>query len=446
MTAAVPSTDGLAGLGRSLLRASWAGVVLGADRVLGLAGTAAGRDGRRPTAAVLDALARAARRGMGPLPQAMVDAGDQLQSEYLDLAPDLSPSGWGRMAARLASDAVAALGVLRPDDEGEAVREELWGKLEVYRLVRRGSASLGEAAAEREVFEAAVERALWRDPHRALWTLEGLGHGHASAVLAAGPDPRAILAGARVPDCGQVMVHLGLGMALAEHVVAALEPDDPAGAQAAVERFVDLCRVHSAPGQADAALESLGLVVRCFFPELVLPIDRALAERGGADGGWLHEYFWHGVGRAMYFLPLHLLPGYGTIPTALRRLEREAPHALARAGGRSGVAYAATLVQLGRPVVLERFVHRHPEAVDRTFAEGMVSAVLLRRRTTPAAPELDAFLRHVPADREAVGRWRTLVAEPVHEVLFRGGRGEGAVLRRLADPPGPGREERGDPS
>ncbi len=420
-------------LGRSAARLSWTGAFFGANQLFALA--RAPQDSITPFERAsdgFDAVARAARRRMDLLPQLVFQAGDDFQSQWLDLVPeDLSPASWQRFTQRLAAAAVAPLAILRPDVEGTAARRELLDKLEVYVLVRRASASLGPVADSRERFEEAVERALALGDRQGMWMLEGLGHGYAQAALARQPWPTDLLAAARLPERAKMMVHLGLGMALAEHLFTDLEPDDEDSMELTLYRFAVLCRSHSQPGHEEAARESLGLVLRCFFPDLVPMADRVLSRRDDDEGRRVRDFFWHGVGRAVYFLPLHLLPGYGNIETALRLVEQEAPAGAALDSGRAGVAYAATLVNLGRPEVLERFVHRRPEAVDRAFVEGVVSAAVLRRRTTPDAPELDVFLAHRPSGDPA--RWQKLILDPVRAALYQGARGHGAVVRKLTE-------------
>ncbi|MCH9651601.1 MAG: hypothetical protein K0U98_25470 [Deltaproteobacteria bacterium] len=438
-------------LGRSVLQLSWAGALLGTGQLLRLArlpgsstsGDSAGDSAGEPAAA-FEALALAARRRMDPLPKAIYQAADDFQNEWLVNVPrDLSASSWRRFSARLTAEVAASLTVMRLDAEGTLVRQEIFHKLEVYLLVRRASVALGPMAETRQRFEAAVDRALKLEPRHALWVLEGLAHGHAQAVLARDPNPLGLLVGVRLPQRGQVMAHLGLGMALAEHVFGELHPRNEESAGPAVERFVELCRSNSVPEHEDAALEALGLVLRCFLPEWVYPVDRALGDRSrevgdSVDEPPLRDYFWHGVGRAIYFLPLHLLPGHGTIEAALRRLDQEVlaslDPVLASRNGRAGVAYAATMVNLGQPEVLERFLRLFPQEMDSAFVEGITSSVLLRHRTTPEDPDLATFLEYRPAasEVELAQRWRQLVNEPLEAALVHGRSEGGAVLRNLS--------------
>ncbi len=455
-----PAVRAMYRLGRSVLPLSWAGALLGTSSLVRLArlpagsvpegsatgNLATGSSVSGASATAFEALALAARRRLDPLPQALFQAADDFQKKWLDRVPrDLSASSWRHFSAHLTADAAASLAMMRLDAEGVAVRQEIFHKLEVYILVVRASAALGPMADTRQRFEAAADRALTLDPRHALWALEGLAHGHARAVLARDPNPVNLLVGVNLPERGQVMAHLGLGMALTEHVFGKVDPRDPEAVEVAVERFVALCRSNSVPEHQDAALESLGLVLRCFFPELVHPVDRALRGKRGSRESWgshgdhpLDDYFWHGVGRAIYFLPLHLLPGHGTIEVALHRLEKEVASSLdpemALRNGRCGVAYAATMVNLGQPMVLERFVRQFPEAMDSAFVEGMASAALLRYCTTPDDLELAAFLEYRPdaRDGELAERWHRLVIEPIEDALVGGTQGAGAVIRNLA--------------
>jgi hypothetical protein len=51
------------------------------------------------------------------------------------------------------------------------------------------------------------------------------------------------------------------------------------------------------------------------------------------------EYFWHGVGRAHYFLPIHFVPGYGSIWYAVRMIRQAAPNEQAWLNGIAGLGH-----------------------------------------------------------------------------------------------------------
>ena len=425
-------------LARSMARLAWAAPLYGASRLAEALG--GGRSAER-LGSSLDAIAWSGHRRLGWLLQAVFQTGDDLAREWIDRFFDALDGGRSsplQAAAGLAATAAEAARIAAPGAAGGAARQEWRNKLEVYFLVRGARARLGLPAAGPFDLIPFVERALELDPYRALWVLEGLGHDHAARVLAGDRQPEDVLDVEGLPPPALLMLHAGLGMALAEDVLGDLAPVEPdrAAVTAAAERFARLCRANSRRGFADAALESLGLVTRCFFPDLVPALDRALRRVPGP----LHGYFWHGVGRALYFLPVNFLPGYGSGHHALAMARREAPCPQARRDALTGAVYALALVNLSHPAVVEDLLRREGAALDGgAFTEGLVSSLLMRRATTPDDPGLATFLayRPDPSDAALAGRWRELVTRPVAEALD-GGRGApdrgGEVYRALSHP------------
>ncbi len=436
-------------LTKSMLRLAWGLPLYGAARLLD------GHRDDRPAERLgssLDAVAWSGHRRLGGLFQALFQTGDDFGREWVDrffdavdrgrTDPLAAASGLVSSAAGIAGDGLRAT---LPGAAGGAARREWRNKLEVFLLVRDARARLGLPAAG-EPFElpAAVDRALELDPRSALWVLEGLGHDHAAGALVREPNPAGLLAAGNPPPAALLMLHAGLGLAVAEHVLGALTPAAPTPGEVAraLERFAELCHANSRPGFAPAALESLGLVNRCFFPDLVPPVDRELRRMSGPLPG----YFWHGVGRAIYFLPVQFLPGYGSSVRALAMARREAPDPPAAHNALAGVVYALTLVNLSHPQVVEDLLRREGEALRAgAFTEGLVSALRMRRATTPADPDLGAFLRHRPGrgDARLAGRWRELIAEPAAEAFAETGAPDrGAPDRGVPDR---GTPDRGSP-
>jgi len=61
------------------------------------------------------------------------------------------------------------------------------------------------------------------------------------------------------------MMHAGLGLGLAESLMKQLTPDSSKKeTERVVRAFIKLCQNNSRPGYVGCALESLGLVTRCF--------------------------------------------------------------------------------------------------------------------------------------------------------------------------------------
>ena len=281
-------------------------------------------------------LSRAAGDQLGSFLETAFQAGGELQGEMLDLAfGALVPGGASRAANRIATSTAETLRFADPNADGAAARQELRNKFEVYQLVRYVDRILGLPPPGEPVdLPACVERAYRHDTHRAMWLVEGLGHAHAARCLSgSAARPSGILTRVEVPQASRLMLHAGLGMALAEHLLTELSPrSSVARARRLVDEFVALCRANSRPGCEDAALESFGLMARCFYPDRVPILGRAIDAAGDET---LRGYFWHGVGRGTYFVPVNFIPGYGSIWHAIEMSQREAPQARAAVSGRS---------------------------------------------------------------------------------------------------------------
>src|SRR5205085_2866059 len=103
-----------------------------------------------------------------------------------------------------------------------------------------------------------------------------------------------------VPTSSLAALHAGAGLSFAGRALGVLTPRSTAGeVRRALEQFVALCRANSHEGYVRAAYEALGLWTRNLSPQLMPSIDRQLAEADEEMVG----YFWHGVGRALYFAP-----------------------------------------------------------------------------------------------------------------------------------------------
>lgn len=263
---------------------------------------------------------------------------------------------------------------------------------------------------------ARVERAYRLGPFRALWEVEALGYRYAatSRHLAAGEPPPPLPA-AKLPGHSLLMLHVGLGMALARRDLAAC--GIRRRTTAAVERFLADARRCALPGFLDAVSEPLGLVARFEHPRRVEAIGRALARQAPELVPW----YWHGVGRCLLFLPSSLLPLPEASWRAARRLAREMRSGAARSRARVGWACGLTLVHMRQPWVVAELLRRHGAEIESAadgfaadFQEGVAEAVDLRREVTPGGDELvEAFLAHRPAaGRRTAERWRRLVEQP----------------------------------
>jgi hypothetical protein len=404
-------------LTRSLARFAWTTSVAGAEQLL--------RPGR--VAPALEAATWASWGELEEMLQLAYLAGCDLQDDGLELAADvLRPWHWRRAAERLARRSLDAARFVDPSAGGTLARREWRNKFDVFWRVKGVRRDLGHPPPPAR-FDLAeyVERAYGLGAFPALWAIEGLGHDYAATLLDeldAGGLPAGILtdpALAGLPASSAPMLHGGLGLALAERLLRPLTPRSSAAEfRGALRRFVELCRAHSRPAHLISALESFGLEARCFFAQLVPGLERELeAAAGEAGEGRLAAIFWHGVGRALYFIPVQFVPGWGTVGNAVAMAQREAPHELARHNALAGLAYAFAMVNMSQPRILEALLRDRGETLRGTaWSDGLAAAVQVRGRITPGAPVLAGFLDHRPRpDVEAL--WDEMVRRPGRRAL-----------------------------
>jgi hypothetical protein len=152
-------------------------------------------------------------------------------------------------------------------------------------------------------------------------------------------------------------------------------------------------------------LEALGLVVRSLFPQFILPISNHMVAIASPRAFAL---FWHGVGRGLYFNPLHLC-----IPISHWSLDEMlsiAPDVDARGNLLSGFFWAMTLVNIRHPEVITYFLGGRPiEHWEPDFAaisDGVSAALLVWHHLTGDNGTTEHFLGHVPsAARERLRRF-----------------------------------------
>jgi hypothetical protein len=414
----------------STARFAWAQTVFGAQQVLNA--LASGRAGRSAgkAASACDTVALVAGDQLGNSLKGVYNLGDLVQRGVVDVGFDLLS---GRVpgsdsfvrpadALRQAGDVVRFLAA---GGDVALAWQEFQQKLEVFQWVRNVNALLRLPADGSYVpLTELVGRAYARGPFAALWAVEGAGHYYAVSLWGRdAPDPRGLLTDARsasVTDSSLTMLHAGIGLAFAERLLEGVTPATPGSeVRRVLQRFLDLCRANSRPGYVGAALESLGLVTRVFHPrELVRVVDRELAP---LDAEAL-AYFWHGVGRALYFAPTYFLP-FGASPwRAVTSGAGEVWHELGRLNAVAGLAWAVTLVNMRRPQIVEAVVRKYAAELSRddAFANGVSSAIVMRNDTTPGEPFVTEFCRHRSGETPAARRWwGRLVREPCEEARMK---------------------------
>jgi hypothetical protein len=239
---------------------------------------------------------------------------------------------------------------------------------------------------------------------------------------------------AALPASSILMLNAGLGLALAEHLLDEAG-DDPSAPviERTIARFHALCHANVSPGHEATALQGLGFVARAWHAPAMPLIAAAVA----ALDPELAIYFWHAVGRALYFLPRYFAPLPRHRRRALARLARECPDARSHRQAIAGYACAAVLVNMQHPAVVERLLPEIAASGGEAAAvgAGVRCACAVRASASPAEPFLEGLLAHRAAAGE-LAAWETRVRRPCERgladlpVLEREGR-LGELLREV---------------
>jgi hypothetical protein len=372
------------------------------------------------TARGLYATTQAMSLQLGDLAWAAFRLGDDAQRAFVDLAFDLARCSVTDVVARLsdwseeAGEAVLTLGsgLGRTWQQGR-------NNFEVYGLVKDVRSRLQLDWSRPFDLNQLVERAYDLGAYADLWAVEGLGHDYAAMCLDRGVRAGILRDGpaASLPRRSFTMMHAGLGLALAERTAQALTPYARRSEFRDVATgFADACDAHAVAGYAGAAYESLGLVIRTWHPQLMSAFDEALMD---VDRG-LAGFFWHGAGRALYFLPTYIVPG---LLSPWRAADREAPHLLAHCNLLAGLAWAMTLVNIRQPDTLAHLLSVRGDVLTRYdgFTNGICSAIVMAIDTTPDDPYVLAFAEYDPRDQKPHVRdmWRRAVRPAVVLALRR---------------------------
>lgn len=387
------------------------------------------------------------------------------------------PNVVGSLAAAGLGMSRAAAAVMAGMLSGEARTEwrELENKLHAFEWFSFAGPRLGLDAAGPAARAAALS-----DAYTGFWAMEGVGYVCARAGVSEDLPPRELLSGARAGDPAAdsglgrladlsaraaVLLSTGSALAAAEGLLAVIAQAETSGrreqgtgratAHGQVEEaargsgsaagaagtdrelvrlWLERCRDDVHPGYPELAVEALGLVARTLHPWRLPRLDELLAAADPA----LAEYLWHGAGRGLYFVPMHLLPWSGGCRRAFAKARSEPPHQAGRRNATAGLAWASTLVNVRSPEVAEAALAgcgEEPDA-ERAIANGASSALLVWRQWAGADRLLDRFLAYQPPAADRAQTWRRRVIEPCRTALaasppdFRR-RGELAALFRF---------------
>jgi hypothetical protein len=409
---------------KSTLSLPWAMSLFGIEQ---LANTVLPQHSGEATAA-FDAVTQAAGSQLSELIQGLFLLGDNLQRETADLAFNLLSPGAFNPCSGVTSEIVQRSAEifrsLNPLQSGMLTLQELQNKVQVFTLVRT-ILSLLQLPSEPPYppLLEVVQRAYAMEMYPALWAVEGIGHWYGDTFFRRHEVPRGLMTQASVRDLPEeslTMLHAGMGMSFAQHWMQTVNHlSCSADVCHALGQILALCRGNSRSGYEGAALESLGLIARNgqFYSEtrpdeMVQIVSRELAR---LDPEAL-EYFWHGVGRAHYFLPIQFIPGYGSIRHAVGVIRQAAPNRSAWLNAMAGLGWGVSMVNIRHPQIVANLLRYYGAqlSVDDGFANGVASSIMMRYDTTPEAPFITSYYLYEPdpADAQLVRLWQSQVRQP----------------------------------
>jgi hypothetical protein len=267
-----------------------------------------------------------------------------------------------------------------------------------------------------------VERAYGMGAFESIWTVEGLGHVYTQRIWSlkwgTSQDVQGILSDGQagdLPDKSLTMMHAGMGLAFAESLLQQLAPGvEYEQVEKVLATFLRLCHNNARKGYVGCALESLGLVTRCFNYPLFDWVQRVLVDLDPV--AW--EYFWRGAGRGIYFAPAHLAQ---QLYSPWIAAEQEAPTPQVLEILKSAIAWPTNIVNMRRPEIFERFVLRYgiQSQNEEPIIQGVAASTTMAVDISPGSSVVERYLEHVPTSRDPriQDLWERLVRRPVYDAV-----------------------------
>jgi hypothetical protein len=353
---------------------------------------------------------------------------DEYFSKNVDFVFDFFSSGkrykpyWSNFPGQVLDQAKLAAAAIGPDQKIHLRQAE--NTRYIFMLVRNNPEKLG--IPKHGEFDLAfyMDKAYGIGDFENIWSVEGLGHVYSQRTwilkFDAGDDAHGIMTdgqAAHMPEKSLTMMHAGLGLAFAESLMKRLTPaSSTLEVEGVLKAFIKLCNNNSREGYVGCALESLGLVTRCFNYPLVDLVQQVLEDVDPL--AW--EFFWRGAGRALYFSPGHMLqPLFSPWIAA----EMEAPNERAFKILKAGISWPTNIVNMRQPEIFEDLIVRRgaQEESEGTIRHGVAASTTMALDITPHHPLVMEYLDYKPksTDDKVLDRWEKLVREPVYRAIHR---------------------------
>ncbi len=302
---------------------------------------------------------------------------------------------------RLADLALSTSRMLCPVQEVSLRITETRNKLHAFRSFRSPESFSREAHRQNFSWGRCLIESKRNDAFTSVWLLEGWSNRIADEYWQTNSNAPSLKDSESTHDpTGRfnLPLHTGAGLSFARRVIArCLASPGTTRIREAADSFVQLALERAVPQYFDCILEALGLVVRNLYPQFIESFSSAMA----ANSLDAFALFWHGVGRGLYFDPIHLIPGVPMRRWSLDEAVSSAPGNCARANVLSGFFWALTLVNIRHPEVVTSFLGSRPvEQWKRNAAavsDGVSAALLVWHHLTGDTAITEHFLCHVPS-------------------------------------------------
>ena len=410
-------------LAKSAVRYTWAMSLFGVQQAANV--LAPSRQPTRRSNAACSSVKQAAETQFDDVIFAAYEVGDEVQRGLTNIFFDavtlqaFHPNYLSNLTSAVIEQSQDTLQHFSSAENARLAWQELRNNYEVFNLVKHVS-SLLQIPADAAAFDLRklVQDAYALGVYPDLWAVEGLGHLYAMTFWNKERPIRGILTNVStevLPAKSLTMMHAGMGLGFAQQPMNTITPYSAREEiRRVLQEFVTLVDDNSRPGYEGTAYESLGLVTRFWHSQMVSVVEEHLRQFAPQVLG----YFWHGIGRSLYFLPLYFVPG---LLSPWLAIEREAPHEFALLNMTAGLAWATTIVNVRQPELLANFIRMRGEQIARTpgFTNGLMSTLIMGIDITPGDTYILQFLDYQPkrADARVAELWEQLVAQPAREAV-----------------------------
>jgi hypothetical protein len=404
---------------------SWATSLFGLQQVVNLITPESLRAPTRKVNAAFYPVTQTTENQFGDLLFAAYLIGDDTQRALAQLAYDMltfrafTPGYVANVTSAVVQQSETTFNTFSSPKNISLAWQELRNNFEVFNLVKNVGQLLHiPAGTEQFDLLKLVDQAYALGQFSDLWAVEGLGHDYTMTFWNGGKPLHGIMyegQAAALPDKSLTMMHAGMGLAFAEQLMNTVTPySSPTEIRGVLQKFVTLVKQNARPGYAGASYESLGLVTRFWHQQMVPFVNQFMPD---VDQEAV-SFFWHGVGRALYFYPLFFVPG---LLSPWLAVEREPPDEMARLNMVAGLTWAMTLVNARQPEIMEKFITGAGagESKDPGFTNGVMSSLIMGIDTTPGDVYIIGFAEYKPPDPSTAAIWNQRVGDPAKDAIYR---------------------------